>query len=484
MMAWAQNFVVLVPEIILLYGALSTLLLGVFRKGGYSKRATAMAAVFLILTIAAVFSQNPEIPRESIFLGMYTANTFTQFIKILLFTSVLAAVGLSARYFQAETERPYEFYVLMLLATVGMGIMVSANHFLTLYIGLEMQSLALYVLAALRRKDGHAIEAGLKYFILGALASALMLFGISFLYGATGSLGYDGMAGALGNNVSLPLPAVVGLVFILAGFAFKVSAAPFHMWTPDVYQGTPTNVTAFFAVAPKVAALAALLKFLVVPMHIGIEDGRQILLLLAVASMVVGAFGALRQESFKRLMAYSAINHMGYLLLAIAMATKVSVAAILVYLAIYAVTSIGLFALALRVVRGNVYSDALSDWSGLARQNPGMALCGAIFLLSLAGIPPMAGFFAKLFVFEAVVEKGFIGFAIAGVLASVVAAYYYLRLCKIMYFDDVPEGRVLLPVRLLTIMIVGSAVLVVGFMAVPSPLLTLAREAAEALFNF
>jgi NADH-quinone oxidoreductase subunit N len=415
---------------------------------------------------------------------MYTANAFTQFVKVVLLASVLAAVCLSVRYFKAEDERPFEFYVLMILATIGMGIMVSANHLLTLYIGLEMQSLALYVLAALRRKDGLAIEAGLKYFILGALASALLLFGTSFLYGATGSLGYDGIAVALGESGSLSLPAVVGLVFILAGFAFKVSAAPFHMWTPDVYQGAPTNVTAFFAVAPKVAALAALIKFLVVPLHVGIEDGRQILLLLAVASMVVGAFGALRSESFKRLMAYSTINHMGYILLAVAMVTKVSVAAVLMYLVVYAVTSVGLFALALRVVRGNVYSDKLSDWAGLARQHPGMALCGAVFLLSLAGIPPMAGFFAKLFVFEAIVEKGFIGFAVAGVIASVVAAYYYLRLCKVMYFDDAPEGRVLLPVKILTGISVGAALMVLGFLAVPEPLLVLAREAAEALFNF
>jgi NADH-quinone oxidoreductase subunit N len=222
----------------------------------------------------------------------------------------------------------------------------------------------------------------------------------------------------------------------------------------------------------------------VVPLHVGIEDGRQILLLLAVASMVVGAFGALRSESFKRLMAYSTINHMGYILLAVAMVTKVSVAAVLMYLVVYAVTSVGLFALALRVVRGNVYSDKLSDWAGLARQHPGMALCGAVFLLSLAGIPPMAGFFAKLFVFEAIVEKGFIGFAVAGVIASVVAAYYYLRLCKVMYFDDAPEGRVLLPVKILTGISVGAALMVLGFLAVPEPLLVLAREAAEALFNF
>jgi len=479
---WLASVSLALPEVLLAAGAMLLLLTGVFRKRGTAVHTGVYAWLLLavaLITAGIAFANNAG---GTGFYGLYIVDGFALFAKVLVFAAALFAVQLSLRYFEAEAEQPFEFYILILLAVVGMGLMISANHVLTLYIGLELQALALYVLAAMRRNDSRAVEAGLKYFVLGALASGMLLYGISLLYGATGHLDYAGISDALMQHGKLPFTAIWGLVFILAGFAFKISAVPFHMWTPDVYEGAPTNVTAFFAVAPKIAALAALIRFLVEPLHVGLIEARQILIFLAVASMLVGAFAALRQDSIKRLLAYSAINHIGYVLLAVAMGTEAAVSSVLLYMALYAVSSIGFFALILCLVKDNVYSDKIGDLGGLARDNPGMAVCGGLLLLSMAGIPPLAGFFGKLFVFESVVASGFTGLAVMGVLASVVAAYYYLRLCKVMFFDAPVTGRVLLSERSLRSVVLAMTGIAALFIIAPQPLVTLSAQASASLF--
>jgi NADH-quinone oxidoreductase subunit N len=368
-------------------------------------------------------------------------------------------------------------------STLGMMMMVSANDLISLYLGIELQSLALYVLAAFRRDSTRASEAGLKYFVLGALSSGMLLYGCSMIYGFTGATGFDRIAAALAGSERADLGLIVGIVFLSAGLAFKVSAVPFHMWTPDVYEGAPTPVTAFFAAAPKVAAMVLFVRAVLEPFG-GLEQSWvQIIWLISVLSMVLGAFAAIGQRNIKRLMAYSSIGHVGYALVGLAAATPEGVRGVLIYLTIYLVMNLGTFACILAMRRHDEPVEDIDDLKGLARTHPGMALALAVFMFSLAGIPPLAGFFGKFYVFMAAINAGLYVLSIIGVLASVVGAFYYLRIIKLMYFDEAEEplGR---PMGMDLGLVMGvTAILVSVFVIVPGWLLQGASAAAQSLFG-
>jgi NADH-quinone oxidoreductase subunit N len=389
---------------------------------------------------------------------------------------------MSIGYVKNEGMARFEFPVLIVLATLGMMMMISANDLMSLYLGLEMQSLALYVVAAFKRDSVRATEAGLKYFVLGALSSGMLLYGISLIYGFGGSTNFSQLADVLRTSSSVPpIGLVVGIVFLIAGLAFKISAVPFHMWTPDVYEGAATPVTAFLAAAPKVAAMALFLRAMVAPFMEAFEQWQQVIVVIAVASMALGAFAAIRQNNIKRLMAYSSIGHMGYALMGLAAGTNQGLQGVLVYLALYLVMNLGAFAAILTMrVRGTMV-EGVDDLSGLAKTNPMMALALAILMFSLAGIPPLAGFFGKFYVFLAAIDAKLYVMAIAGVLSSVVAAYYYLRIVKVMYFDDAADSFERPIAGEMKAILVVTGLVTALFALYPAPLLAWARTAAAAL---
>ncbi|MDE0727189.1 MAG: NADH-quinone oxidoreductase subunit NuoN, partial [Alphaproteobacteria bacterium] len=375
----------------------------------------------------------------------------------------------------------FEYPVLFVLATLGMLMMISANDLIALYMGIELQSLALYVIAAFKRDSLRSTEAGLKYFVLGALSSGMLLYGCSLIYGFTGATGFDAIAKFMEGREQASIGLIVGIVFMCAGLAFKVSAVPFHMWTPDVYEGAPTPVTAFFAIAPKVAALALFMRALIVPFLAVSADWQQIIIVISVASMLLGAFAAIWQDNIKRLMAYSSIGHVGFALIGLAAGSAEGVRGVLIYLAIYVAMNIGTFACILCMRRKTGMVENISDLSGLSKTNPLMALALAIFMFSMAGIPPLGGFFGKFYVFIAAVNAELYALAVIGVLASVVGAFYYLRIIKVMYFDDAAEpfeGPMSLEMRA----IIGlCGVFVVFFAFYTAPFVVSAQIAAAAL---
>jgi NADH-quinone oxidoreductase subunit N len=379
----------------------------------------------------------------------------------------------------------FEFPVLMLFATLGMMMMISANNLMSLYLGLELQSLSLYVLAAFRRDDLRSSEAGLKYFVLGALSSGMLLYGCSLIYGFAGTTSFGALAGlfadAAGGGEAVPTGVVVGLVFLSAGLAFKVSAVPFHMWTPDVYEGAPTAVTAFFATAPKVAAMALFVRVLMGPFGGLVEQWQQIVIFISLASMILGALAAISQTNIKRLMAYSSIGHVGYALVGLAAGTEEGVRGVAVYLAIYIFMNVGTFACILCMRQKDRMVEGIEDLKGLSKTDPMMALALAVFMFSMAGIPPLAGFFGKLFVFSAAIDAGLYGLAIIGILTSVVGAFYYMRIVKFMYFDD-PEEAFDRPIgREMSLILLGSGLVITFFIVFPGPILDGASAAAASL---
>ena len=374
--------------------------------------------------------------------------------------------------------------MLILLATTGMMMMVSANDFLALYLGLEIQSLTLYVLAAYHRDSAKATESGLKYYVLGSLASGMLLYGISLVYGFSGTTSFDALAKLFGgeHGAHPHLGFVAGLVFVLAGLAFKVSAAPFHMWTPDVYEGAPTPVTSFFAVAPKIAAMALLVRVMFGPFGEMSEQWRQVVAFIALASMFIGSFAAIAQNNIKRLMAYSSIGHVGFMLVGVAAGSADGVQGVLVYLAIYLSMNVGVFAVILSMRLKGRLVEGIDDLAGLGKTNPAMAAAMMVLMFSMAGIPPMAGFIGKFYVFKAAVDAGLITLAVIGVITSVVSAYYYLRIIKVMYFDEAVESFDRGSSKALALVLAAATVVNVVFFAVPGPLLTSAKAAAAVLF--
>ncbi|PZX17624.1 NADH-quinone oxidoreductase subunit N [Palleronia aestuarii] len=439
----SSDFSLLLPEIILALSAMLALLGAVYT--GKDRLAPmlvwATAALFVIVAAFVGFSGNGD---RSAFGGMFIDDAFARFAKVTILLSAASILIMSQAYMERRGLLRFEYPVLVILATIGMMVMVSAGDLMALYMGLELQSLALYVVAALRRDSVKSTEAGLKYFVLGALSSGLLLYGASLTYGFAGTTLFSGIIAAAGEGTA-PLGLLFGLVFIAAGLAFKVSAAPFHMWTPDVYEGSPTPVTAFFATAPKVAAMALFARVLHDAFGGVTADWRQVVALLSVASMFLGAVAAIGQTDIKRLMAYSSINHMGFALMGLASGTAFGVQAMLVYMAIYVTMNIGTFAFILSMEKDGtpvVRIDALNSY---ARQAPTKALAVLILMFSMAGVPPLVGFFGKFYVLTAAVQGGMVWLAILGVIASAIAAYYYLRIVYYMYFgvesDALDGGR-------------------------------------------
>ncbi len=424
----------LVPELMLAVGAMALLILGVF-LGDKSSRLISTASIALLVATLLVVAAMSGWPEREVFGGAFRIDAFSTFVKLIVLAAAALAILMSDKYLAGEQLGRFEYPVLIVLAAVGMLLMASANDLIALYMGVETQSLALYILAAFNRDSRRSTEAGLKYFVLGALSSCLLLYGASLVYGFTGATQFDAIA-SVSAEASKNVGFIIGLVFLISGLAFKVSAAPFHMWTPDVYEGAPTPVTAFFAAAPKLAAMALFARAMVTPFGGVADQWTPILAILAVASMAVGAFSAIVQTNIKRLMAYSSIGHMGFALIGLSAGTPQGVWSTLVYMAIYIVMTVGAFACILLMRRRGGMTETIDELAGLSKTNPGLSLILTVLLFSLAGVPPMAGFFGKLYVFQAAIDAGMIWLALAGAVLSVVSAYYYLRIIRIMWMSD------------------------------------------------
>jgi len=470
-------FASVVPEIILTIAALALLMVAAFagdRTAGLVGwlAVAALAVTGLALTLPAVHGGG------EIFGGLYRADAFATFAKAVIYTAAAACIIVAPRFFARDGGQRAEYPVLILLACIGMSMMTSAVDFVTLYVGLELTNLSSYVLASFTRRDLRSAESGLKYFVLSSLASGILLYGMSLLYGFSGTTSFAGVATALADGISMG--QTFGLVFILAGLAFKISAVPFHMWTPDVYEGAPTPVTAFFATAPKVAAFALTVRMAIVAMGPGMSSWQQIVIFLALASIVLGAVAAITQDNIKRLLAYSSINNVGFALIGLAAGTADGVASVLSYLLIYVVMTLGSFicVLQMRDDEGNQV-ESIASLAGLSQTRPGLAAAFGIFLFSLAGIPPLFGFWAKFLVFDAAVAAGLAPLAVVGIAASVISAFYYLKVIKVIYLDT-PTGKFSTERNAFDygIITVCAAVVVVGYLF--NPLLGEASAAAAA----
>jgi NADH-quinone oxidoreductase subunit N len=471
------------PELILFIGVLVLLLVGAFRESDAARFLPPLAVLLLVVVALVIVAHNKT--RTVTFGGHFVLDGYAAFLKVLILLGAGGALLLAGGYLRDERIERYEYALLALFSTLGMCMMVSANSFLALYMALELQSLPIYVLAAYHRDNLRSTEAGLKYFVLGALASGMLLYGCSLVYGFAGTVEFDALTQLWSGDSAqrLPLGALVGLVFIVAGLAFKMSAVPFHMWTPDVYEGAPSPVTAFMAGAPKVAAVGLAMRVLFGPFGHWVDQWQQIVIVVAILSMGLGAFAAIGQNNIKRLMAYSGIANVGFALIGVAAGTTGGINGTLVYLAIYLVMTIGTFACILQMRRQGRYVESISELAGLSRRRPMMALALAILMFSLAGIPPLAGFIGKLYVFKAAVDAGLVAFAVIGVVLSVVGAYYYLRIVKLMYFDEPAEAFDPAPYGAVSAVMAVCAALLLFFIVpfIASPLLNSALAAATAL---
>lgn len=480
-MGLAETLSFAYPELLLAIGSMALLIAGVF-IGDKSAKQVSLGAVLLLVAAILLVLFAPGAPTASLFDGAFRIDAFSDFCKVLIFGSAAIAILMSERYLANEQKGRFEFPVLIVLAAFGMSLMVSATDLISLYMGIETQSLALYILAAFNRDSRRSTEAGLKYFVLGALSSALLLYGASLVYGFTGATTFSEIAriAALSSeNYGL----IIGLVFMISGLAFKVSAAPFHMWTPDVYEGAPTPVTAFFSAAPKLAAMALFTRLLTSSFLDVAVDWQPVIALIALASMAIGAFSAIAQTNIKRLMAYSSIGHMGYALIGLAAGTNDGVGSVLIYMAIYMAMTIGTFAIILMMRRRGGMTENVSDLSGLSRTNMPMAVIMTVLMFSLAGVPPTAGFFGKWFVFIAAVDAGLIWLAVAGAVLSAVSAFYYLRIVWFMWFDEPVPAFERDSGSILKVAAWGSAILMFPVLTIfMGPLSSAAGRAAASLF--
>src|SRR6187399_2812544 len=466
------------PELVLAVGAMALLMLGAYRGEGTTRLVISLAVVLLVAT-GALELMLPA-GKLTTFGGSFIVDDFARFLKILAIIGSAVTLMLSTEFLSDPSRRIFEYPILVLLSTLGMMVLISAADLIMLYLGLELMSLALYVVAASNRDNAKSTEAGIKYFVLGALSSGMLLYGASLIYGFTGSTLFTDIAASVqpsGTNLGL----IFGLVFLITGFAFKISAVPFHMWTPDVYEGAPTPVTAFFAAAPKVAGIAIFARATVVAFPGITHEWQQIVVFVSIASMALGSFAAIGQRNIKRLMAYSSIGHMGYALVGLAAGTPEGVQGVLVYMSIYVAMTLGTFAVILSMRRDGKLVENISDLSGLARTHPTMAFFLGVLLFSLAGIPPLAGFFAKFYVFLAAIKAGLFTLAVIGVLTSVVGAYYYLAIVKTMYFDEPARGFQRMP-TLLRLVLGVSGLVNILFFVYPAPLVSAATVAAKSLF--
>jgi NADH-quinone oxidoreductase subunit N len=473
-----MNWSLALPELVLSIVGMAILLFGVIRKGDNTLLASMFTLGGFLLAAILVLASTPGVG----FHGQFVVDPFSIFMKELILTGAAMSLILSLDFNRQEGLARFEFPVLMLFATVGMMIMASSANMMTLYLGLELLSLALYVLAAFARDDLRSTEAGLKYFVLGALASGLLLYGISLIYGFSGTMDFAALTKLLAKPEAASPGLIVGLVFVIAGLIFKISAVPFHMWTPDVYEGAPAPITAFFATAPKVAAMALLLRVLATPFGHLLGSWQQLIILVSLASMILGALAAIGQTNIKRLMAYSSIGHMGYALIGLAAGTPEGIRGVLVYLIVYVFMSAGTFACIIAMRRRGHALEQISELSGLARTDPGLALAMAVFMFSMAGIPPLSGFFGKLYVFLAAVQSGLWALAIIGVLTSVVGAFYYIRIVKVMYFDA-PVEEFDRRAPSLSFVAAVTGLFTTFFFIFPAPFIGAAQAAAKALFG-
>jgi NADH-quinone oxidoreductase subunit N len=465
------------PELILALGALAMLMVGAFQ--GLRSVNLVNGAAFAILVIAALAAAFQPSVTTIAFNSSFIVDDFARFMKVVTLAGAAATLALAIDDMSGARQKRFEFAILVLLSSLGMLLMISANDLIALYVGLELSSLALYVLAAIDRDNAKASEAGLKYFVLGALSSGMLLYGASLIYGFTGSVSFAGIAAAAKADSGAGL--MFGLVFLMAGLAFKISAVPFHMWTPDVYEGAPTPVTAYFAATNKIAAMALTTRVLIQAFGTDGDQWRQIVVFIAIASMALGSFAAIGQRNLKRLMAYSSIGHVGYALVGLSANTQDGVNGVLVYMAIYMAMTVGTFAciIAMRTKDGSV--ETIDDLAGLSKAQPAFAFVLMVLMFSLAGVPPLAGFWAKWYVFSAAVDAGLVPLAVIGFVTSVVGAYYYLRVIKVMYFDDGPARfEPLSGVLKAVLALSGIIVILLGLM--PAPIVSAAAAAAKSLF--
>ena len=477
-----NNLMPILPELILTAGAIVLMMVAAFAgRRGSGLTSWASVALLVAATVALI---GPPSSAGPLFGGLIVADAFGSFGKVIIFISSAVAIIAAHGWFERGTEHSSEYSVLILFSAIGGAVMVSATNLITLYMGLELLSLSSYVLASYRRGDERSAEAGLKYFVLGALASGILLYGISLLYGFTGTMTFPGLAAAFARDGAPSLGLLFGLVFLLAGIAFKISAVPFHMWTPDVYEGAPTPVTAFFASAPKVAAVLLATRVCLDALEPATDAWRQIVIFAALASIFLGAVAAWGQTNIKRLLAYSSINNVGFALIGLAAGGPKGASSVLFYMAVYVVMTLGAFLCVLRMrTKDGEPTERIDDLAGLSQARPAFAAAMAIFMFSLAGIPPLFGFWPKLLVFNAAVDEGLIALAVAGIVGTVVGAYYYLRIVKIMYFDEAPSPLVRTRAPLERAMILVAALIVspLGYLLI-GPLGAYADRAAGSIF--
>ncbi len=471
-----MNWTLALPEIVLACCGMAILLIGVLQKRDTFHLCSMLTVGAFLITAELVVSGSPGLGYN----GLFTVDTFSTFVKLLVLVAATLGVILSLDYNEHANLRRFEFPVLMLYSTVGMLVMASASNLMSLYLGLELQSLSIYVLAAFARDELRSSEAGLKYFVLGSLASGLLLYGVSLVYGFSGTMEFARLAQALSNPAHVSPGLTVGVVFVIAGLAFKISAVPFHMWTLDVYEGAPTPVTAFLSTAPKVAAIALLMRVMATPFGHLLVQWQQVIILVSILSMLLGALGAIGQRNIKRLMAYSSIGHMGYALIGLAAGSEAGLRGVLIYMLTYVFMSAGTFACILAMRRRGRMLEQISDLAGLSRTDPGLALAFAIFMFSMAGIPPFTGFFGKYFIFTSAVQSGLWTLAVIGVLTSVVGAFYYIRIIKVIYFDAGGAEFDHCPASL-SVVAAAGALFTTFFFVLPAPFIAAADAAAKAL---
>ncbi len=481
--AGLSHWALALPEIVLALLGLLILVYGVTRPRDSALACTMLVLAALLVTAGLVV----QTPDGLAYGGLLVSDAFSRFAQVLILAGAALTTILALDYNERQEIARFEFPLLVVFSTIGMLVMAQAASLMTLYMGLELQSLAVYVLCSFARDDVRSSEAGLKYFVLSALASGLLLYGISLVYGFSGTMEFSLIAQALANGaVAAPggtsVGLVIGIVFIVAGLAFKLSAVPFHMWTPDVYEGAPTPVTAFMSTAPKVAPFAVLLRAMVTPFGHVLHDWQQLIILVAICSMILGSLAAIGQTSIKRLMAYSSIGHMGYALIGLAAGSEAGIRGTLIYLVTYVFMNAGTFACIIAMRRRGLALERISDLGGLAKTDPVLALVMAVLMFSMAGVPPMSGFFGKLFVFQAAVQSGLWTLAVIGVLTSVIGLYYYLRVVKVMYFDEAEEAFDTRAPSLSFVAVVGGLFTFLFFL-MPAPVVQAAETAARALFG-
>lgn len=469
------------PEFALTIGTLIILTIALFLKKNVFEKTVLFSVLLLLLVSFMVFKDT------KIFFASYDVffknSKFIIFFKLLVIYGSIASMIISINFFNEIKLSRFEIPILMLFATLGMLVLISSNNLMTMYLGIELQSLALYVLAAIQRNSIKSAESGIKYFVLGALSSGILLYGCSLIYGFTGNTNFEEIKIALNSLDELSIGILFGLVFVLVGLAFKISAAPFHMWTPDVYEGAPTSVTAFFAIVPKVSAIALLYRFCIEPFGDFYGDWRQIIIFLSLTSMFVGAFAAIVQKNIKRLLAYSSIGHIGYALIGLASANSEGVKGLIIYMFVYVLMNIGIFSIILSLKYKDKYIENIRDLSGLSKKKPMYSLCIAILMFSMAGIPPFAGFFGKFYIFVSALEAELIYLAILGVIASVIAAFYYLKIIKVMYFDEVVSDKFYSNITSKSLVILLISILAISlFVLFPSFFIKIASNASSLFY--